>query len=209
MDVIPTLASALAAGALGRHLASRNTRRLPGESEEEYRDRLWTNSGIGAIGGAAAGAAIPTLYGMIPGGGGGGVADKMLGGLGSVADSVGAPALITGTSGGILGYGYDKTKNLSKVLEANNSVSVGRDSVNTALKSVETAKDVYGTGAKEFAAAEAAHNKAVADYTAAQSELAAAKRSAPGRTVKRIGLGAGLGALIGFGGEALANRWIK
>jgi len=60
-DYWPNLLTGLAGGALGGGLTYLNTGREPDESEEDFKSRRRSNTMTGALGGTAAGAAIPTI----------------------------------------------------------------------------------------------------------------------------------------------------
>lgn len=185
---LPNIISALASGAVGAGLSRTMTRRLPSEDDDQYQKRLSLNTGIGALGGAATGAALPTIVGSLRGSepsnnplnwimsGGGAAAD-------TVVDAAGPLPVAGGLAGGYLGGQKAEAKHDAATAALQSKADASRSTYNAAIKDPA----LRATTGADLAAAEAA---------VSASHGAANKAKWRGR---------GVGGLWGMTGGAIAD----
>ncbi len=233
-DSIPYLSniiSALAAGAIGAGASRHMTRRLPGEDEDTYRKRLALNTGIGALGGAATGAALPTIAnGMSTMFGAGEPSNnpaKWIGrGIGGIVDGANelvGPLGVIGVGGGayignrMAVKGHDKT-----VADLKGGTEAAQKSLDLAIKAREVAEKTYSMPAGQagppnprLLEAEARLNGPTVgapagahyDFDQAAKKLRAAEAAGPHRWGGRASYGLG-GMLGGMAAQGFFSKYM-
>jgi hypothetical protein len=145
MPYLDNLAAGLASAAVGGGLARAKTKRQEGETEEQYQKRLSLNTATGAIGGGAAGAALPLAFSAI-----GGLfpdpwlerlkadplktliaapGDAASATMSAVTDTVGATGLAGGAAGAIVGGQRAGAKAVAEQASAAEAVKANRDAL--------------------------------------------------------------------------------
>lgn len=206
-DSIPYLSniiSALAAGAIGAGASRHMTRRLPGEDENTYRKRLALNTGIGALGGAATGAALPTIAGGMSSMFGSEAASnnpaKWIGrGVGGAVDGanelIGPLGVAGAGAGAYLGDRAVVRGHKDNLTELKGSTEVAQKALDSALKSRDLAGKVPGAPASVVSSADAHLASREAAHADALSKFETASNAGPNRVRGR--LAGGLGGMLG------------
>lgn len=188
---LPNIIAALASGAVGAGLSRTMTRRLPNEDDDQYQKRLSLNTGIGALGGAATGAALPTIAGLLPGGEDKNPLHWIPDGAGAIADGVTNLASPLGVAGAAVG-GYFGGQKAEKRHEA----------ATTALQSkADSIRGTYNAAIND-PAMRATHG---AELSSAEAAVKASR--ANGGKVKWTGRSTG--GLYGLGGGFLADKLLS
>jgi hypothetical protein len=189
---LSNIISALASGAVGAGLSRTMTHRLAGEDNDQYQKRLSLNTGIGALGGAATGAALPTIANSLMGDApSNNPLNWITGGVGAAAGAIADFAGPLPIVGGVVGGYFKGRKAVADHKETTQGLQAKADALRTTYNSTVKEPTLRGGARAEMRAAETA----VKDFHGTAGE---AKWH-----------GRGMGALYGTAGGFLADKLLS